>query len=187
MRLLVGDHDDAVVRLVHGVERGAQLRAAVRLAVLERIAQGKAAARRHAHQLVREGVHRNLLRDLAQQEGEAVRRVGTLHLRPVRQRRDHAAGDIHQQHGAARQLRPLANRAEHRRLERLFPLRRMTRGSQKAERQHPIGLHAGESRKHQIFGHRGLLHVAEVAEQSQRAKLALSEQTLPVLALVATG
>ena len=43
------------------------------------------------------------------------------------------------------------------------------------------------SAQHQLLVDAGLLHVAQVAQQGQRAELALAEQTLPRLALVGAG
>ena len=54
VRLLVGDHDDAVIRIAQAPESMAKLRSTVGLAGYDRIAQSKATTRRHPDQLVRE-------------------------------------------------------------------------------------------------------------------------------------
>jgi hypothetical protein len=43
-----------------------------------------------------------------------------------------------------------------------------------------------ERRKHELFVHSRLLHVAQVAEQSESAELSLAGQTFPRLALIRT-
>lgn len=61
----------------------------MRLAVVERVAQSQAAAHRHLHQPVREGVDVHLLSNLAQQHSQTIGGVGAQHVRPPRERRDH--------------------------------------------------------------------------------------------------
>src|SRR5258708_5210780 len=60
-RLLIGDDDDAVVALVHGVEGSTQVSSLVQLARLHRIAQSESAPGRDAPCRVREGVDGYLL------------------------------------------------------------------------------------------------------------------------------
>ena len=77
-------------------------------------------------------------------------------------------------------------RGQHRPLERLFPLRRVACGRQKAERQHARRVHRAKRFGQEGLVHTGLLHVAQVAEQSERAEIAFTKQTFPGLALIGT-
>ena len=68
----------------------------MRLAGLHGVAQSEATAGRHKLRLVREGVDRNLLGNLAKQDSQAIGRVGAQHLRTAGEWCDHGAGDIDQ-------------------------------------------------------------------------------------------
>ncbi len=71
-------------------------------------------------------------------------------------------------------------RPEHCTLDRLFPLRRITRGGEEAEGQDAIRLHRSSAAITSPSVDPCGLHVAKVAQESECAELAAREQTLPV-------
>ena len=106
------------------------------------------------------------------------------HLGPSRQRRNHRPGHVDQEDGVTRQPLTVGDCTEHGLLQLRLPLRRIPRSGQEAKRKHALRLHRTQSRNDQILADARILHVAKVAEQRQRPKLALCEQSLPVLSLV---
>ena len=66
-------------------------------------------------------------------------------------------------------------------------MRRITRSGDKAERQHALGLHAGQPGADHRITYLGVRHVAQVAQQRQGAQLVFAEQSLPGFALVRAG
>src|SRR5579871_446112 len=144
--LLIGDYDEAIVMLavlliLMEIRDGpAKVGSMARLAGMNRIAQSKASAIRHALQTVGEAVNTDLLPDFSQEDCEAVGSVTAAHLRPAGKRSVHAAGNVHQQDGLSWQARFACQRTEHGLLQFALPLRRITRRSDEAERQHAVGL-----------------------------------------------
>src|SRR5882724_12702186 len=187
VRLLVRDHDQAVVLLVNLTQCLAQVRSAVRLAGVESVTQSEPLPCRYPHQLVGEAVEAHLLGDLTQQHRQTVRRIVAAHLCPARKRRVHRPGDVHQQHGLTRQLGLSLQRLQHRLLQLRLPLRRVSRSRDETERQYTLGLHAIQTCTDHLLIYLGLRHVAQVPQQSQSAQLVLGEQTLPCLALISAG
>src|SRR5579871_2209352 len=186
VRLLVGDDDQAIVAvlLIQLSDCLTELSAVVTLRLVDRVAQSKAATRRHFDQRVGKAEHAYLLANLTQQYREPVCRVRALHLGPLRERSRHRAGNVDENNRLSRQLLLRADALEHRLLKRLFPLRSVTRRSQKAERQHTRRAHGAERGEYEILVHSNLPHVAQVPEQSEFSEFLLTEQPLPSLALV---
>ena len=90
--------------------------------------------------------------------------------RTLRERRLHGAGDVDQKDGVSSQPRSAPiQRAKHRLLQRLLPLRRVPCRRQKTERQHAIGLQRRQCAQHQVLADAGLLHVTQVAERVPNA------------------
>src|SRR5262249_27986120 len=140
----------------------------------------------HFDEMVGEREHYNLFPDLAQKHCQSVSRIGALQLRTARERRSHRAGNIHQHDSLSRQLLGRGYRLQHGLLERLFPLRGVTRRRDEAEREHRRSADLAKSTEHERLVHSGLPHVAQVTEQRQRTQFLLAKQALPGLTLVGT-
>src|SRR6185369_5759980 len=104
----------------------------------------------------------------------------------MRERNFHRARDVDKQHRVSGQTRGAAlERAKHGSLKSLLPLWCAPRSCQKPERQNSIRFDGGKRRKNMLFTYACSVHVAQVAQKSQRTKLSLDEQPLPYLPFVA--
>src|SRR3984957_10370610 len=184
VRLLVGNHNEAVATLTQFVQRTTKLRASMRLAVHDGVAQGEATTCRHCGERIREGIDAHLFGNLAQQYREARSRIHAQHFRARRQLRVHAARNVNEQNSLARQTHLAAEAREHRLLDPRLPLRSMTRRSDEAERQHALDANHFERIAYQLRIDARGLHVAQVAKQSESAEAVLDQHRLPHLALL---
>src|SRR5882762_1683948 len=124
--LLVRDYDDPVVLSPDLFERPAEVGCTVRLARVERVAQRKSSPRTHLNQVIRKSERDRLLTDFPKQNGEAVCRIGSEHLRPTRQRGHHAARNVYEEYSSTRQFFLRLQRGKHCPFERFFPLGRIS-------------------------------------------------------------
>src|SRR5438445_5253479 len=101
--------------------------------------------------------------------------------------RSHRARDVHQHDGPPWQLLSSSDTLQPGWLQRLLPLRSVARRGEKTEREHTRRADRAKRREHERLVHPDLAHVAQVAEQGERAQLLLAQQTLPGLTLVSTS
>src|SRR5271166_1814055 len=116
MRLLVGDHDDTICvtfALRHSIASRTEVRAAVRLRLLDCLREREPTASRNQKCSSRERVNNHVLTNLTKQHCECNSRIYALEIALARDRSVHRAGDVHEQHGLTRQLRVAIETLEH--------------------------------------------------------------------------
>ena len=188
--LLVRQDDDAVVRagLSHCGQRAAEVRAAVRLAEIQRIAQGETRTRGHLDEELREAEHPRVLAQLASEDRQRRCCVEAVEIAlGADAAAEHRAGDVDEQAGVPRQLGLFAQAREHPALQMRLEVRDDSRGSDEAERQHTAPLALFTVVPDILHRHAGFDHVAQVAQEGQIAELVLGHQTREGFLLVLTG
>src|SRR5262249_23099859 len=148
----------------------------------QRIAQREPPSRRNLVRLLIERVHVQPLGSLTKQNGKSGSSLEAIHIAVAAEtRHPHRRTGVHDQRSCPLQRSLVLERAEHRLLKLRLVLRSVTCSGDEAKRKNAVRLHLTQRGDDQLLVHFGLAHVAQVAEQCERAQLLLTKQALPGL------
>lgn len=187
-RLLISQDDNPVISLACGQGYGPTgVGSMTKDTVSDLVVERESSARSDKACGATEGDYVHIFADFPKKHSQRCRRVSPGDVGFSRNWRSHRSGGIDTQDGFPSESRSRSQALEHRLLQFGFEAGSVLCCRDESERKHPLYLHLAKSFLDRLLIYPNLLHVTQVAKQSQRAQLVLGQKTGPSFLFVGSG